>query len=194
MCPNISNLAWKIFFKILLSSFHSDRNEMSPALLDLLVQANWGHVLTSKLGVGFFNRAGRTDLPSLIKEQRPVAAPSLCGFYSLELERRTGLSWNNNNKQEDVHLHVFTAGHSSQGVPQALPREQQQEALETPTPISLLQAVSPLSPRGRTSKQQFPERVSIYHIQTKKRQANSFYVRAENSNPLPKNCLITIIY
>ena len=41
---------------------------MLPALLDLLVQANWGHVLTSKLGVGFFNRAARTDLPSLIKE------------------------------------------------------------------------------------------------------------------------------
>lgn len=53
---------------------------------------------------------------------------------------------------EDVYLHVFTEGHSSHGVPQALPSEQQQEALETPTPISLLQAVSPLSPRGRISR------------------------------------------
>lgn len=70
----------------------------------------------------------------------------------MDLERRAGLSGNNNKKEEDVHLHVFTGGHSSQGVPQALPKEQQQEALETPTPISLLQAVSPLSPRGRTSR------------------------------------------
>lgn len=51
-----------------------------------------------------------------------------------------------------LHLLEFTAGHCSQGIPQALPREQQQEDLETPTPISLLQATSPLSPRGLISK------------------------------------------
>lgn len=81
-----------------------------------------------------------------------MAALSLCGFFPVDLERRAGLNRSNNNKQEDVHLHVFTGGHSSQGVPQAFPKEQQQEALETPTPISLLQAVSPLSPRGRISR------------------------------------------
>lgn len=51
------------------------------------------------------------------------------------------------------------AGHSSQGFPQAPPREQQQEALVTPTPISALQEIPP-SPRARTSKKQLPTRVS----------------------------------
>lgn len=38
------------------------------------------------------------------------------------------------------------AGHSSQGFPHAPPREQQQEARVTPTPISALQEIPP-SPR-----------------------------------------------
>lgn len=51
------------------------------------------------------------------------------------------------------------AGHSSQGFPQAPPREQQQEARVTPTPISALQEIPP-SPRARISRKQLPTRVS----------------------------------
>lgn len=53
----------------------------------------------------------------------------------------------------------LSRGHSSQGFPQATPSEQQQEARVTPTPISALQEIPP-SPRARTSRKQFPTRVS----------------------------------
>lgn len=87
---------------------------------------------------------------------------------------------------------MFTGGHSSQGVPR-LYQKQQQEALETPTPISLLQAVSPLSPR--TDIQIAVSRAGIYlpHANKRSHQANSFYVRVENSNLLLKTVLKTII-
>lgn len=54
---------------------------------------------------------------------------------------------------------VLASGHSSQGLPQARPREQQQEARVTPTPISTLQEMPP-SPRSCMSRKQFPTRVS----------------------------------
>lgn len=47
----------------------------------------------------------------------------------------------------------LTEGHDSHGFPQPWPREQQQDALETPTPISLEQSkLSDASPRERTSR------------------------------------------
>ena len=54
---------------------------------------------------------------------------------------------------------VLASGHSSQGLPQARPREQQQDARVTPTPISALQEMPP-SPRSCVSRKQFPTRVS----------------------------------
>lgn len=52
-------------------------------------------------------------------------------------------------------------GHDSHGFPQPLAWEQQQDAFDTPTPISLEQyKLSDASPRGRTSRKQLPERVS----------------------------------
>ena len=54
---------------------------------------------------------------------------------------------------------VLAGGHSSQGLPQARPREQQQDARVTPTPISTLQEMPP-SPRSCVSRKQFPTRVS----------------------------------
>lgn len=57
------------------------------------------------------------------------------------------------------HSQVLPIGHSLQGWPQAWPREQQQDALLTPAPISALQEM-PLSPRSCTSKKQIPARVS----------------------------------
>lgn len=57
------------------------------------------------------------------------------------------------------HSLVLAGGQSSQGLPQARPREQQQEALVTPTPISALQEMPP-SPRSCVSRKQFPTRVS----------------------------------
>lgn len=56
-------------------------------------------------------------------------------------------------------LQELLGGHSSQGFPQAPPREQQQEARVTPTPISRLQE-SPPSPRVLVSRKQLPTRVS----------------------------------
>lgn len=54
---------------------------------------------------------------------------------------------------------VLAVGHSSQGLPQARPSEQQQDARVTPTPISALQEMPP-SPRSCVSRKQFPTRVS----------------------------------
>lgn len=50
-------------------------------------------------------------------------------------------------------------GQSSHGFPQAPPREQQQEARDTPTPISALHEMPP-SPRSSVSRKQLPTRVS----------------------------------
>lgn len=50
-------------------------------------------------------------------------------------------------------LQELMGGHCSQGLPQAWPNEQQQEAFETPTPISLEQdRTSDPSPRGWNSR------------------------------------------
>lgn len=56
-------------------------------------------------------------------------------------------------------LQELLGGHSSHGFPQAPPREQQQEARVTPTPISRLQEIPP-SPRALVSRKQLPTRVS----------------------------------
>ena len=54
---------------------------------------------------------------------------------------------------------LLTGGQVSQGFPQAIPREQQQEERLTPTPISVLQDRLP-SPRGPNFRQQLPTRLS----------------------------------
>lgn len=56
-------------------------------------------------------------------------------------------------------LQELLGGQSSHGFPQAPPREQQQEARVTPTPISRLQEIPP-SPRVLVSRKQLPTRVS----------------------------------
>lgn len=57
----------------------------------------------------------------------------------------------------------FPEGHGSHGFPQPLPFEQQQDALATPTPISLEHSkLSEASPRERTSRKQLPVRVSAH--------------------------------
>lgn len=57
----------------------------------------------------------------------------------------------------------LTEGQGSHGLPQPLPCEQQQDALATPTPISLEHSkLSEASPRERTSRKQLPERVSAH--------------------------------
>ena len=63
------------------------------------------------------------------------------------------------------------AGHISQGFPQAPPREQQQEARVTPTPISALQEMPP-SPRPSVSRKQLPMRVSGANRQLNIKQAS----------------------
>lgn len=60
------------------------------------------------------------------------------------------------------HSLELTEGQDSQGFPQPWPCEQQHDALETPTPISLEQSkLSEASPLDRTSRKQLPERVSV---------------------------------
>ncbi len=58
-----------------------------------------------------------------------------------------------------LFVQELMGGQSSQGLPQAPPSEQQQEARVTPTPISALQEMPP-SPRSSVSRKQFPTRVS----------------------------------
>lgn len=57
------------------------------------------------------------------------------------------------SKQQHANSLELRDGHDSHGFPQPWPSEQQQDALETPTPISLEQSkLSEASPLERTSR------------------------------------------
>jgi len=79
-----------------------------------------------------------------------VGVIATCDFAVDKGDRSVEVLW---------YILELVAGHISQGFPQALPREQQQEARVTPTPISALQEIPP-SPRAKVSRKQLPTRVS----------------------------------
>jgi len=72
---------------------------------------------------------------------------------AIELNKQINKQKKEQNKQQSADSLELTEGQYSHGVPQPLPLEQQQDALETPMPISLEQTkFSDASPRGRASR------------------------------------------
>ena len=126
-------------------------------------------------------------LPPPTEEYRPVAAPSICGFYPLELDRRTGRAGLIiiMNRRMSTYM-CSQAGTAHKECPRLYPENSSRKPWKHQLQFHCCRLYLHCLPEDGYPNSSFQSGYLFTTCKQKKCQANSFYVRVENSNLLLK--------